>query len=53
MDNSTFLKQVSYIVNIDTYKTFGRIENIYNATFYLFTFRLKHNLLVNNCKYRF
>jgi|GEM_PF-6760508 len=47
MDFPSFLKQVSHIVNIDTYKTFGRIENIHNVTFYLFTFCMKRNLFVN------
>ena len=35
MDSSTFLKQVSHIVNIDAHKTFGSVEHIHDAAFNL------------------
>ena len=53
MNNSTFLKQVSHIVNIDAHKTFRSVEYIHNATYNLFSLLLQRNLLINEGKNRF
>ena len=50
MNYSTFLKQVSHIVNIDAHKTLRSVEHIHDAAFNLSVLFFYCNFFVNEGK---